>query len=107
MRRASQQRCGCRKPEAIYRVVSELLVVSRAVSVCLAPRASDQEHTYCCGGLRESILRHGMLGLIKADHIIEALQSLLPAELANADTIDVEHAVPEVGRVRFTARRKL
>ena len=49
----------------------------------------------------------GMLGLIKGEHIIEALQSLPPAELANADTIDVEHEVPEIGRVRFTARRKL
>lgn len=48
---------------------------------------------------------NGILARIRGDIISQALKTLPPAELAKVGTIEVEHDVEGIGRVRFTARR--
>jgi hypothetical protein len=52
------------------------------------------------------ITDNGILPRIRGDIIARVLNALPRAELAKADTIDVDHDVPDIGRVRFTAQRK-
>jgi hypothetical protein len=49
---------------------------------------------------------NGILERIRGEDIAAAIQTLPPAELSKVDTIEVDHDVPGIGRVRFTARRK-